>query len=162
MEIAPNSLKHLLNLSKTISNSVHDFLCWFLVNSQGPKIGRFWAKSLGYSPWFLNRADFGKSWKSLQTLWEAWETLLKRFITPCSTCFVEVGWIGEGRKLAVFEQKAWAITHGFEHGGFWYVLEIAPKSLRRLVNPSKTFSNSLHDCLCWFRVNSQGSKISRY
>ena len=30
-----------------------------------------------------------------------------------------LGRILEGPKLADFEQKAWAIAHGFEHGGFW-------------------------------------------
>ena len=25
----------------------------------------------------------------------------------------------KGAKSADFEQKAWAIAHGFQHGGFW-------------------------------------------
>ena len=49
---SPNSLKRLLNLSKIISNSLRDCLCQFRVNWQGSKFSRFWAKSLGYSPWF--------------------------------------------------------------------------------------------------------------
>ena len=40
------------------------------------------------------------------------------------------------RKSADFEQKAWAIAHGFEHGRFWQVVEIAPNSLKRLQNHS--------------------------
>ena len=31
--------------------------------------------------------------------------------------------IFKGPKSADFEQKAWAIAHGFEHGGFWSVME---------------------------------------
>ena len=64
--------------------------------------------------------------------------------------------------MAVFEQKAWAIAHGFEHGGFWQVLEIAPNSLKRLLNYCKRISNSLRDLLGPFRVNSQVSKIGRF
>ena len=33
-----------------------------------------------------------------------------------------------GPKSADFEQKSWAIAHGFEHGGFWQVLELTPNS----------------------------------
>ena len=110
----------------------------------------------------LNMADFGKFWKSLQTLWNASKFLLKGFLTSCGTVCVDLGWIREGRKLAVFEQKPWAIAHAFEHGGFWQVLEIAPNSLKRLLNPSKWISNSLRDCLCRFRVNSRGSEIGRF
>ena len=109
-----------------------------------------------------NMADFGKSWKSLQTLWNASYILLKSFLTICEILCVDFGWIRKGRKLAVFEQKAWAIAHGLEHGGFWQVLEIAPNSLKRLLIPSKIISNYLRDSLCWFRVNSQGSKIGRF
>ena len=110
----------------------------------------------------LNMADFGKSWKSLQTLWNASKTLLKWFLTPCATICVDFGWIRKGRNLADFEQKAWAIAHGFEHGRFWQVLEIASNSLKRFQNPPKMISNSFRDCLCRFRKNSQGSKFGRF
>ena len=110
----------------------------------------------------LNMADFGKFWKSLQTLWYASYTIVNGFLTPCATFWVDFGWIPKCRKLAVFEQKAWAIAHGFEHGGFLQVLEIAPNSLKRLLNPSKRISNSLRDFLGRFRVNSQASKIDRF
>ena len=96
----------------------------------------------------LNMADFGKSWKSLQTLWNASKTLLKWFLTPCATICVDFGWIRKGRNFADFEQKAWAIAHGFEHGRFWQVLEIASNSLKRFQNPPKMISNSLRDYLC--------------
>ena len=100
----------------------------------------------------LIMADFGKSCKSLQTLWNASKSLLKQFLTPCGTCYVDLGWIRKGRKLADFEQKAWAIAHAFEHGGFLQVLQIAPNSLKRLQIPSKIISDSLRDLLWRFGV----------
>ena len=110
----------------------------------------------------LNMADFRKSWKSVQTLWNGAQTFLKLFLTPCATVCVNFGWIGKGRNLADFEQKAWAIAHGFEHGGFWQFLEIAPNSLKRFLNLFKIISHSLRDCLCKFRVNWQESKIGQF
>ena len=109
-------------------------------------------------------ADFFNSWKSLQTLWNACKTVLKWFVTACATVCVDLGWIRKGRKLADFEQKARAIAHGFEHGRFWQVLEIAPNSLKRLQNRSKMIC----DCcgtvcfdLRWIR-KGQFSKIGRF
>ena len=157
LEIAPNSLKRLQNRSNmwlvTACATVCVDLGWI---RKVRKVADFWAKSLGYSPWFWTWADFSKSWKSLQTLWNACKTALKWFVTACATVCVDLGWIRKGRKLADFEQKAWAIAHGFEHGRFWQVLEIAPNSLKRLQNRSKMICDCLRDCLCRFRVNSQG------
>ena len=110
----------------------------------------------------LKMVDFGKSWKSLQTLWNASKTLIKLLVSRCGTVCVVFGWIPKGRNLAVFEQKPWAISHGFEHGRFWNVLEIAPTSLKRLQNPYKIIFKSLRDSLCRFRVNSQVSKFGRF
>ena len=87
----------------------------------------------------LNMADFDKSWKSLQTLWNASKTVLKWFVTASATVCVDLGWIRRGRKLADFGQKAWTIAHRFEHGRFWQVLEIDPNSLKRLQIRSKLF-----------------------
>ena len=70
----------------------------------------------------LNMADFSKLWKSLQTLWKASKTILKLFLAASATVCVDFGWIRQGRKLADFQQKAWAIAHGFEHGRFVQVL----------------------------------------
>ena len=109
----------------------------------------------------LNMAVFGKSWKSLQTLWNARKTVLKWFVTACATVCVDLEWIRKGRKLADFEQKAWAIAHGFEHGRFCQLLQIAPNSLKRLQNRSKIICDCLRDYLCRFRVNSFCSKIGR-
>ena len=83
-------------------------------------------------------------------------------MTACATVCVELGWIRKGRKSTDFEQKAWAIAHGFEHGRFCELLEIAPNSVKCLQNRSKMICDCLSDFLCRFRVNSQGSKIGRF
>ena len=110
----------------------------------------------------LNMADFVKFWKSLQTLWSGSKIPQNCIFTASTTLSVDLGWIRRGRKLADFQQKAWAIAHGFGHGRFWQVLEIAPHSLKRFQNPPKLIFISLRDSLFRFRVNSQGSKIGRF
>ena len=85
----------------------------------------------------LNMADFMKSWKSLQTLWKASKTVLKLFVSSCATFCVDLRCICKDRNLADFEQKAWGIAHGFEHGRFFQLLEIDRNSLKRLQNRSK-------------------------
>ena len=110
----------------------------------------------------LNMPDFLNSWKSFETLWNASKTVLKWFANASATVCVDLGWIPKGRKLADFEQKAWAIAHGFDHGRFFELLEIAPNSLKRLPNRSKIICKCFRDCLSRFRVNSQGSKIGRF
>ena len=108
----------------------------------------------------LNMADFGKSGKSLQTLWNASKTVLKWFVTACATVCVDLGWIRKGRKLADFEQKAWAISHGFERGGFWQVLEIAPKSLKRLLKTlEKFFVTTCANVFVDFNCIGKGRKL---
>ena len=102
----------------------------------------------------LNMGDFVNSGKFLQTIWNATKTILKWFVTACATVCVDLEWIRKGRKLADFEQKAWAIAHGFEHGRFCHLLEIDPNSMKRLQNHSKIICDCLRDCLCRFRVNS--------
>ena len=197
-----------------ICDCLPECLCRFRVNSPWSQIGRFWAKGLGYSPWFWTWPIFGKSWKSLQTLWNTsktvlilfvtasatvcvdlgwigngrkladfeqktwalahgfelgrfWQileiaqtlwndskTVLKLFVTAFATVFVAIGWIRRGRKLADFDQKAFALAHGFEHCRFWQVLQIAPNTLKRLQNRSKMICDCFRDCLCGFRVYS--------
>ena len=85
----------------------------------------------------LNMADCVNFWKSLQTLWNAFKTVLKWFLTAYATVCLHLRLIRQGRKLVDFERKAWATAHGFEHGRFWQVMEIAPNSLKRLQNRSK-------------------------
>ena len=136
LQIAPNTLKRFQNPPKLIFNSLHDCFRRFRVNSQGSKIGRFWAKSLGYSPWFWTWPILTSS-ANRSKLWNGSKTLPNWFLTPCTTVSVDFGWIRKARKLADFEQKAWAIAHGFEHGRFWQVC----KSLQTLWNGSKTLPN---------------------
>ena len=67
----------------------------------------------------LKRADFGRCEKSSQTLSNVAIILESRF----PTIFEHVGKdsvrIRKCLKSTNFEQKAWAIAHGFEEGGFW-------------------------------------------
>ena len=107
----------------------------------------------------LNMADFVNSWKSLQTLWNACKTVVKWFVTACGTVCVDLRSIRKGQKFANFEQKAWAIAHGFEHGRFCQLLEIAPNSLKRLQNRSKMICDCLRDCL-WVK-NSPARSIRK-
>ena len=120
---------------------------------KGRKLADFEEKAWAIAHGF-EHADFGKSCKSFQTLRNASKTVLKWFVTACANVCVDLGGIREGRKFADFEQKAWAIAHGFEHGRFWQVLELAPNSVKRLQNRSKMIFDCLRDCLCRFRVNS--------
>ena len=110
----------------------------------------------------LNLADFGKCWKSLQTFWKDSYMLTNGFLSACGAIWLDFGWIRQGPKLADFEQKAWAIAHALEHGGFWQVLEIAPKFLKGLLYASKWISKSFRDYFKWFRLNSLGSEIGRF
>ena len=110
----------------------------------------------------LNIVDFGKSWKSLQTLWKGSKALINGFLTALATLCVYLRWIRKSRKLADFEQKPWAIARGFEHGRFWQVLEIAPNSLKWFQSPIKLIFNCFGDSLCRFRVNSEESKFRRF
>ena len=141
-----------------ICDCLRDCLCRFKVNSQGSKIGQFWA----YSPWFWTWPIFLNSSKSLQTLWNASKAVLKWFVSACKTVFVDLVWIRKGRKLADLELTAWAIAHGFEHGRSWQFLEIARHSQKRLQNRSKMIYDCFRDCLCLFRTNPYGSKIGRF
>ena len=61
----------------------------------------------------LNMADFGKSWKSFQTLWNDCKTVLKWFVTACATVCVDLGWIRKGRKLDDFEHDSYTLANGF-------------------------------------------------
>ena len=110
----------------------------------------------------LNMADFGKYWKSLQTVWKSSKALINAFLTALATLCVDLGWIRKSRNLADFEQKPWAIAHGFEHGRFWQVLEITPNCLKRFQSPHKLIFNCFSDSLCRFRVNSEESKFGRF
>ena len=54
------------------------------------------------------------------------------FLTVLGLVRNDLGRILRGPKSADFEQKAWAIAHAFaENGGFWWVPEIVPNSMKR-------------------------------
>ena len=76
----------------------------------------------------LNMADFGKSWKSLQTLWNASKTVLKWFVTACATVCVEFGVISrtcQNRPCS----KPWAIARAVcSKSANFRPLRIYPKS----------------------------------
>ena len=117
------------------------------MNLQRSKIRRFSPKAWAIAHGF----EHGGFWQPSKMISNSLRDFLCRF---------RMNW--QGRKFAVFRQKACAIAHGFEHGGFWQVQEIAPNYLKRLLNPSKMISNSLPDCLCGFRMNSQRSEIGGF
>ena len=63
-------------------------------------------------------ADLGKCRESFQTPWNASYVLTSGFPTTIGIVGEDLGWIPKGPKSTEFEQKAWAIAHGFEDGGF--------------------------------------------
>ena len=158
LEIAQTFLKGLLYACKWISKCLRDYLKGFRVNSLGSELGGFWAKM----PMLLNMADFGKGWKSLQTFWKDSYVLANGFLSACGTIWMDFGWIRWCPNLADFEQKAWAIAHAYEHGGFWQVLEIAPNFLKGLLCACKCISKCLRDYLNGLRAHSLGSEIGRF
>ena len=66
----------------------------------------------------LRMADLGKCRESFQTAWNAAYFLANSFPTTFENVSEDFRWIPKGPKLADFYQKAWAIAHGFENGGF--------------------------------------------
>ena len=152
LEIASSSLKRLQNPSKLICDCLRDCLCRFGVNSNGRKSADFEQKAWAIAHGF----EHGRFWQVLETA----SSSLKRLQNPSKLicdclrdCLCRFGVNSNGRKSADFEQKAWAIAHGFEHGRFWQVLEIAPNSQKRLQNRSKLICDCLRDCLCRSRAN---------
>ena len=67
----------------------------------------------------LKRADFGKIKKSSQTPWNVSYMLADGFLTVPGLVRKDFVGIPKGLKLTDFDQKAWAIAHGFEEGGIW-------------------------------------------
>ena len=66
----------------------------------------------------LIMADFDYFWKSLKTSSNAAYMLAKGFLTVFETVRKDSVRIRKGPKSTDFEQKPWAIAHGFEHGRF--------------------------------------------
>ena len=88
----------------------------------------------------LEMADLGRCPKSFQTLWKSSYRLANGILSAFEVFSQDFRWIRKGPKSADFEQKAWAIAHGFENGGFWQVPEIVPNSLKSLKQASKMIS----------------------
>ena len=66
----------------------------------------------------LKRADFGKCDKSFETSWNVSCVLTNGFLTVLELIRKDFERIPKGLKSTDFDQKAWAIAHGFEEGGF--------------------------------------------
>ena len=71
----------------------------------------------------LKRLDFGKFKKSSQTPWNVSYVLANGFLTVLERIRKDFEGkdferISKGLKSTDFDQKAWAIAHGFEEGGF--------------------------------------------
>ena len=67
----------------------------------------------------LNMADFDKCQKSSQTLRNVAYMRENGFLTVLGVVRKDSVRIRKCPKSTDFEQKAWAIAHGFEEGGFW-------------------------------------------
>ena len=66
----------------------------------------------------LKRVDFRKFKKSSQTSWNVSCVLANGFLTVLELIRKDFEGISKGLKSTDFDQKAWAIAHGFEEGGF--------------------------------------------
>ena len=66
----------------------------------------------------LKRADIGKFKKSSQTSWNVSCVRANGFLTVLELIRKDFEGISKGLKSTDFDQKAWAIAHGFEEGGF--------------------------------------------
>ena len=116
-------------------------------------------------------ADFLNSWKSFQTLWNASKTVLNWFVIASATVCVDLGdYQGfenyQGSKIGRF----WAKGLGYSPLLWTWPIFWTPGNRSKLSEPfwpnlqnrSKMICECFRDCLCQFRVNSQGSKIGRF
>ena len=119
-------------------------------------------KKPGLKPMVLNMVDLGKCWESFKTLWNAPCELVNVFASAFGIVPEDLEWIPKGAKSTDFDQKPWAIAHGFEHGRFREVLGIVPNSLKGLLLVFKCICKYFRDCSWRFGVNSEGSHIDRF
>ena len=110
----------------------------------------------------LKMAHLVKSWESFQTPWNAPNVLVNWFPTTFRLIHEDFLWIPNGPKSTDFEQKAWAIAHGFEDGGFGQVLGIVPNSLKRPQYAWKLISNYFRAHSWRFTLNSEWPEINRF
>ena len=107
----------------------------------------------------LNRVDFGRCWESFQTPWNALYVLANGFLTTFGIVPEDLGWIPKGPKSTDFDQKPWAIAHGFKQGRFRQVLRIVPNSLKCPLLACKCICKCFRDCSWRIGVNSEGCEI---
>ena len=98
--------------------------------SNGPKSADFEQK-----PWPIAHGfEHGGFWQVLELSPNFTETVVQMlgngFLISYGLVREELARISNGPESADFEQKPWAIAHGFEHGGFSQVLELTPNSRR--------------------------------
>ena len=110
----------------------------------------------------LKMADLVKCRESFQTHWNAPNMLGNWFPTTFGLIHEDLLWIPNGPKSTNFEQKARAIAHGFEDGGFGQVLGIVPNSLKRPQCAWKLVSNYIQAHSWRFPVNSEWPEIDRF
>ena len=110
----------------------------------------------------LKMADLGKCLESFKTLWNAPNMLGNWFPSTFGLIHEDLLWIPNGPKSTDFEQKAWAIAHGFEDGGFGQVLGIVPNSLKHPQYAWKLISNYFRAYSWRFPVNSEWPDIDRF
>ena len=110
----------------------------FIKLSKTVIFGHFWAKSMGYSPWFWSiLGHFHTFWKNMNYLWKLSKTVIFGHFWAKSmgyspwfwsilghfhTFWKNMNYLWSFQKqsfLAIFEQKAWAIAHGFDR--FWVI-----------------------------------------
>ena len=104
----PRNASHMT--CKWISNCLRNCSCGFRVNSQESEIGRFWAKSLGYSPWFWTERILVSAGNRSRLPETPSPTLLQNngFLAACAIISEDFRRIRKALKSADFEQKAWA------------------------------------------------------
>ena len=66
----------------------------------------------------LKRADFTKCDKSCETSWNVSYVLENGFLNVLELIHQDFERIPKSLKSTDFDQKPWAIAHGFEEGGF--------------------------------------------
>ena len=110
----------------------------------------------------LKMADLGRCPKSFQTLWKSSYRLANGILSAFEVVSQDFRWIRKGPKSADFEQKAWAIAHGFENGGFWQVPDIVPNSLKSLNRLPKWFLSSFGLLSQDFRWIRKGPKSADF
>ena len=109
----------------------------FIKLSKTVIFGHFWAKSMGYSPWFWWILGvfhtFWKNMKFFQSISKKFWAIFEQkawaiahgfdgfwvFFTPFGKIWIIYECLSKMSKLAIFEQKAWAIAHGFDR--FWVI-----------------------------------------